>query len=223
MLAIKIGNRSSFNMHVTTDMTVSKNFMVMNAFFRLQFSYSLLAWMFHCRSPSIRINRLHERWFCVIYNDKHSTFQRILDQDKSVSLHSCNLKGTPLGILADIFNSRRSTNYSLHYQEQSIRPIVISLCNETETTSYLGSKTWELLPLETKEQESLPAFKSIIKICNPCLYRLCKNDVAGIGFIWSMIFYRSLYVWWKSKKFLKIWKFLINFLQTFKLSRKVTC
>lgn len=183
MLAIKIGNRSSFNMHVTTDMTVSKNFMVMNAFFRLQFSYSLLAWTFHCRSPSIRINRLHERWFCVIYNDKNSTFQRILDRDKSVSLHSCNLKGTPLGILADIFNSRRSTNYSLHYQEQSIRPIVISLCNETETTSYLGSETWELLPLEMKEQESLSAFKSIIKACNPCLYRLCKNS----GCCWDRV------------------------------------
>ena len=139
--------------------------------------------MFHCRSPSIRINRLHERWFCVIYNDKHSTFQRILDRDKSVSLHSCNLKGTPLGILADIFNSRRSTNYSLHCQEQSIRPIVISLCNETETTSYLGSKTWELLPLEMKEKESLSAFKSIIKICNPCLYRLCKSS----GCCWDRV------------------------------------
>ena len=115
LLAIKIGNRASFSMHFTTDMTVSKKFMVMNASFRLQFSYSPLSWMHHCRLRSIRINRLHERWFCVIYNDKHSTFQTILDQDKSVSLHSCNLKGTPLGILADIFNSRRSTNYSLYY------------------------------------------------------------------------------------------------------------
>ena len=47
---------------------------LMNAFFKAQFNYC-------------HINRLHERCLRIIYNDKLSNFEELLNKDNSVSIH----------------------------------------------------------------------------------------------------------------------------------------
>ena len=64
----------------------------MNSFFKSQFSYCPLIWMFHSRIMNNKINRLHERCMRLIYGDKTSSFEELLDQDKSVSIHTRNLQ-----------------------------------------------------------------------------------------------------------------------------------
>ena len=64
----------------------------MNSFFNSQFSYCPLIWMFHSRIMNIKINRLHERYMRLIYGDKTSSFEELLEQDKSVSIHTRNLQ-----------------------------------------------------------------------------------------------------------------------------------
>ena len=59
----------------------------MNAFFKLQFSYSNLIWICYNRSLNPKINLLHERCLRNIYSDKKSSFDKLLDKDKSVSIH----------------------------------------------------------------------------------------------------------------------------------------
>ena len=39
-----------------------------------------------------KINRLHERYMRLIYGDKKSSFEELLEQDKSVSIHTRNLQ-----------------------------------------------------------------------------------------------------------------------------------
>ena len=61
-------------------------------FFSLQFNYCPLTRMFHNRPLNHKINRLHERCLCVIYNGGHSSYDKLLNLDNSVSIHHRNLQ-----------------------------------------------------------------------------------------------------------------------------------
>ena len=63
----------------------------MNSFFRLQFNYCPLMWMCYSRTNNRKINRLHERWLRIIYNDKQS-FIKLLEKDNFVPIHQRNLQ-----------------------------------------------------------------------------------------------------------------------------------
>ena len=65
----------------------SKRHILLNAFFISQFSYCPLSWMFHSPVKNNKINRIHERYLRIVYNDKKSTFFDLLEKDGSVSIH----------------------------------------------------------------------------------------------------------------------------------------
>ena len=101
LLGVKFDNKLAFQKHITDVfkkdgrktyalaiiapyMDLSKQCMVMNAFFNLQFNYCPLIWMCHNRTTSRKINRLHERCLGIIYNDKQSSFKMLLDSSASI-------------------------------------------------------------------------------------------------------------------------------------------
>ena len=57
-------------------MTVSERHILMNAFFRSQFSYYPLVWMCHRRILDNKINRLLERCLRITYKDNRSSSHR---------------------------------------------------------------------------------------------------------------------------------------------------
>ena len=57
-------------------MTVSERHILMNAFFRSQFSYDPLVWMCHRRILNNKINRLLERCLRITYKDNRSSSYR---------------------------------------------------------------------------------------------------------------------------------------------------
>ena len=73
-------------------MNVAYRTLTMNAFIFSQFGYCPLAWMFYSRKLNNRINYIHERALRIAYRDYESTFQQLLKQNKSVSIHQRNLK-----------------------------------------------------------------------------------------------------------------------------------
>ena len=77
---------------ITPYMELTKRRILMNAFFDSQFNYCPLIWMFHSRNLNNKINRLHERCLRVIYNDKTSSFEQLLENDNSVSIHHRNIQ-----------------------------------------------------------------------------------------------------------------------------------
>ena len=77
---------------VTSCMSLSKKRSLMNAFFNSQFNYCPLIWMCHSHENNNKINRLHERCLRIIYNDKRSSFNSLLEKDGSVSIHEMNFK-----------------------------------------------------------------------------------------------------------------------------------
>ena len=65
-----------------------------------------------------------------------------------------------------------------HFETPSARTVY----NGTESVSYLGPKTWDIVP---EEYKTLNSFKESIKNWEPlkCPCRLCETYVHGVGFI----------------------------------------
>ena len=63
----------------------------MNSFFNSQFSYCPLVWMFSSRELNTRINNLQYRALRLIYRDNISTFEELLSQDGSITIHQKNI------------------------------------------------------------------------------------------------------------------------------------
>ena len=109
LLGVKIDNKLTFDYHVS-DMckkanrkinalariapfiNINKRRILMNSFFRSHFNYCPLIWMCHSQTNNRKINRLHKRCLRIIYNDKQSSFIKLLEKDNSVSIHRRNLQ-----------------------------------------------------------------------------------------------------------------------------------
>ena len=152
--------------------------------------------MFHSRIINNKINRLHERCMCLLYGDKLSSFVKLLEQGKSVTIHTRNLqilatemfkvyRNISPPIFSEIFH-RRDINYNLRINSDFAMPNVMSVFHGSESISYLGPKIWDIVPFKLKELTSVVvAFKKGIKEWKPknCPCRLYKKYVSNLGFI----------------------------------------
>ena len=73
-------------------MDFSKRCLLVNAFFYSQFNYCQFVWICNNRTNNNKINRLHERCIRLIYNDKKSSFEVLLQKDGCGSIHHRNLR-----------------------------------------------------------------------------------------------------------------------------------
>ena len=179
-----------------------KRKLLMNAFFNSQFCYSPLVWMFHNRQINNKINNLHYRALRIIYFDKISSFEELLEKDGTVSVHHRNLQflviemykvfnGIAPPFMEDVFqrhhnalaenvssNTRSKSNF---YNPSNPRTVKHGL----ETLRNLGPKLWEMIPVDIRNSISLSVFKSKIKkwVPHSCPCRLCKDFVPGLGFL----------------------------------------
>ena len=80
----KVSDKINALFRVTPFINLSKKKMLMNSFFKSQFSYCPLVWMYHSRTINNKINHSHERCLGVIYNDKISSFKELPERDGSV-------------------------------------------------------------------------------------------------------------------------------------------
>ena len=86
--------------------------------------------------------------------------------------------------MKDVF--RDSLNlYNLRNKPTLATSNVKSVYNGTETISFRGPQTWNMVPENIKSSESLAMFKKEIKKWKPegCMCRLCKTYIEKVGFI----------------------------------------
>ena len=135
-----------------------------------QFNYCPLIWVCHNSTKNNKINKIHERCLRLIYNNKKSSFENLLDKDKSVSIHHKNLRslvidmykvhrGISPEILSDLFPLRQAHQYNLRNRSQFIIPNVKTVNYRFESLRYLGTKIWETIPSHLREIDSLKNFK----------------------------------------------------------------
>ena len=177
-------------------MNFSKRCILMNAFFKSQFSYCSLVWMGYSRANNNKINRLHERCLRIIYSDKQSSFQALLEKDGSVSIHNRNIQflatemykvknNLSVSLVTDLFKQRNEV-YNLRNNNLFSIPAVRTVFHGSESISFLGPKIWTILPDDIKNAKSLGGvFKSKIKSWKPenCPCRLCRVYVQNVGFV----------------------------------------
>ena len=139
-----------------------------------QFSYCPSVWMSHSRTLNNKINKLYEKALRLVYDDRHSTFEELLNIGKSVTIHDRNLlhllatelykvhHGLAPELINDIFKKRIVTYYFRNnstFETRNIKYVHYA----SETISFLGPEIWELLPSNIKDLENLNIFKSNIK------------------------------------------------------------
>ena len=167
----------------------------MKTFIESQFNYCPLTWMFHSRKLNNRINKLHERALKIVYKNPSLNFQDLLALDKSFCIHHRNLQKLAIemymvkqNISTTLFQElfpKYDNSYNLRnnrcWQTSYVRTVGFG----TETLSFRGQKTWDLLPETIKNSENLAQFKSRVKNWTPvgCTCRLCKVFINNLGFI----------------------------------------
>ena len=151
-------------------MELSKRRILMDAFFKAQYNYCPTIWMFHSRCLNNKSNRLHERCFRMIYNDKISNFQALLNKDNSDSFHHNNIHALDIemykvaNMLPDIMNGvfklrNVPPRCNLPRTSYVSTDPIYSAYNGTESASYAGPKIWEQVPAEIQNKDFLGGFE----------------------------------------------------------------
>ena len=110
---------------------------IFKSFVECQFKYSPLIWMFHSHHTNNKVNRLHERALRTVYSDYESSFEQLLINDKSFSIHHQNIDKLMIEIYK-VFNNitdniysnifiRTSHNFNLRSQPDLLIPSVKSV------------------------------------------------------------------------------------------------
>ena len=211
LLGIKIDNNLSFNEHVTElctkasqklhalervscYMTCHQKRTIMKAFINSQFGYCPLVWIFCSRNLNNRINRIHERALRTVYSDSISTFDELLNRDKSVTIHIKNLQslatemfkvinGLAAEIMKNVFPIREQVRYPSQnvFESRNVHTTKYGI----ESLAHFGPKLWKIVPNDLKNIKSLDLFKKRIKTWAPnnCPCHLCRTYVKGVGFV----------------------------------------
>ena len=212
LLGVKVDNKRRFDDHISslckkasqklhalarisTHMCSSKLKNLMKSFIISQFCYCAIVWMFHSRMLNHRINRIYESALILAYNDYLSSFESLLDLDKSVTIHTTNLQLLPIemckivnGLAPPIMSSllplncnNRDLRSKRTFQTYNVKPVY----NGTEIISFRGPMTWELVSNHIKASKSLSEFKSKIKQWKftECTCRIYKTYIQNVGFV----------------------------------------
>ena len=213
LLGIHIGKNLNFETHISNICLQANNKLtaiarysnlvsfqklriLIKAFVEAQFSYCPLVWMFHSRKLNSKINRLHERALRLLYKDDFSTFENLLEIDKSFTIHQRNIQTLAIEmfkafnnigpeILRDIFVVRNHNGPTLRNPTDFVVPTIKTVLYGEDSLRYFGSKIWELIPQEIKNVQNIATFKNSIRkwIPNKCPCRLCKTYIQGVGYI----------------------------------------
>ena len=120
-----------------------------------------------------KIYRLNKSCMRLIYGKKTPCFKELLEQDKSISLHTTNLQILAAEMFKVYWNMsppmsselfrRCDISYNFRSDSKFAKPNIKSVFHGSDIISYLGPKIWDIAPSEVKELTSLNAFKKVIK------------------------------------------------------------
>ena len=83
----KAGRKLPILVRLPNYMSFEKIKILLKAFVESQFGHCPLAWMFHSRRANSKVNHIHERALCIVYNNNVLSFVELLELHKSFKLH----------------------------------------------------------------------------------------------------------------------------------------
>ena len=141
-----------------------------------------------------------KRCLKIIYNDKQSSFNELLNKDSSVSTHIRNIQRLAIAmfkfcerlappIMDNVLKLKTENPFNLRKFSEFARPIVKTVYQGSESMSYLGRKIWDTLPEKLMNMDNPETLKKEIKAWKPnnCPCRLCKVYIEGVGFLSKLL------------------------------------
>ena len=146
-----------------------KKRLIFKAFIVSQFNYFPLLWMIHTKQLNNRINSLHEKALRVTFQNRNSSFSKLLKLEKLASIHYRYIKyllteiykvkiGLSPPVMSDIFSLNQNSSYNItsgvSMSKRNVRTnkLVLRLLIQ------FGAILWNDLPAELKHMESLNTF-----------------------------------------------------------------
>ena len=193
----RLCNKASHKLHalerVSSYMNTQQRRKIMTAYLNSKFGCCPLVWMFHSRTLNNRINKIHEKSLRIVYNDNNLTYEELLWKDNSFTVHERNIQALAIEMykmcnnlspdtMKLVIPLKGTSQYCSRFPFKTRN--VNTLRYGTETISFLGPKIWSIIPNEFKRSTSIIDFKCKIRKWKPvsCPCRLCKPDIAGVGF-----------------------------------------
>ena len=130
------------------------------SFIEAQFKYCPLTWMFYSQSCNNKINKLHERVLRLVYDDYKSSFDVLLNKNKSFSIHHQNIqklmievykslhKHSPDNYFDSLFTSKQRQN---PLQNDLLVPPVKTVTKRKDSSKYLGAVRWNSIPSHIRQ------------------------------------------------------------------------
>ena len=151
--------------------------------------------MFCSRQMNRKINHVHERALRLVYRDFNSTFEELLNQDKSVCIHHRNIHQVAIEmykvknnlsppLMRELFQYN-GYGPNTRMGDKFLQPNVNKVYKGVNSLRNFGPIVWNtMLPNTIKQCTSLLAFKSSIKSWLPhnCPCRLCTYYIKDLGF-----------------------------------------
>ena len=195
-LCKKVGQKVTVLARIAKLLPFHKRRILLKTFIESQFSYCPLVWMFCSRQMNRKINHVHERALRLVYNDYMSSFEELLKNDKSISIHHRNIHNVAIemykvknnlspSFMKEIFD-HNSSGPITRMGDKFTRPNVNKVHKGEHSLRNFGPVVWNtMLPERLKVSSNLTEFKNSIKswIPNNCPCRLCKNYVKDLGFV----------------------------------------
>ena len=91
ILCKKFGQKVTALARIVKLLPFYKRRILLKTFIESQFSYCTLVWMFYSRQMNRKINHVHERALRLVYEDYTSSFDELLQNDKTISIHHRNI------------------------------------------------------------------------------------------------------------------------------------
>ena len=152
--------------------------------------------MFHNRDLEHKINKLHERALCIVYNDDKLSFHGLLKLDNSSTIHHQNIRKLVIEVyksihdlsplfIKDIFVESGYNGPQLRNEKHFRIPNVNKIYKRMESLKAFAPRIWELVPRELKCINDVGKFKIEIKKWQPteCPCRLCRDYESGLGYV----------------------------------------
>ena len=109
--------------------------------------------MFHGRQTNDKINKLHERALRIVYNDTITSFEELLIQGKTFTIHHQNIQSLAIEMYKPVNNLpggnlfvRNNHNYNLRSRSEPAVPSIntakiLLVIQGQNSISYFGSVT----------------------------------------------------------------------------------
>ena len=167
-----------------------KRYILLKTFIESQFSYCPLIWMFCSGTMNKKINHIHERALRIVYRDYESSFDSLLNKDRSLTFHHRNIHQVAIEMFKIKHDLSPPFMKDIFYtiNGEICRPNINSVKKGCRSLRNFGPIVWNsLLPDKHKSCKTLDEFKISIRDWKPenCPCELCHPIIPGVGRIKS--------------------------------------